>query len=96
MRIFKILHLGMLNCLNKYNMAYPTIINTEHFCFKSFILLSEDEHKTIWQIRNNPEIRMYMDNPDSFPYENHQRFVSSLVETTGKAYYGVYLIGGVN
>lgn len=73
-------------------MAYPSIIYTEHFCFKSYTLLSDSEHKTIWQMRNDPGIRMYMDNPEPFPFEGHQKFVTSLLQNSEKAYYGVYEI----
>lgn len=75
-------------------MAYPSIIHTKHFCFKSYTLLSDSEHKIIWQMRNNPEIRMYMDNPEPFPFEGHQKFVTSLLQNSEKAYYGVYEMGG--
>ena len=75
-------------------MAYPSIIHTEHFCFKSYTLLSDSEHKTIWQMRNDPEIRIYMDNPEPFPFEGHQKFVTSLLQNSEKAYYGVYETGG--
>ena len=76
-------------------MAYPSIIHTEHFCFKSYTLLSDSEHKTIWQIRNDPGIRMYMDNSEPFPFEGHQKFVTSLLQNSEKAYYGVYeILGG--
>lgn len=71
-------------------MAYPSIIHTEHFCFKSYILLSDNEHKTIWQMRNDPGIRMYMDNPEPFTLEEHQKFVTALLQNSEKAYYGVY------
>ena len=74
-------------------MAYPSIIHTEHFCFKSYTLLSDSEHKTIWQMRNDPKIRMYMD-PEPFPFEGHQKFVTSLLQNSEKAYYGVCKIGG--
>ena len=75
-------------------MAYPLIIHTEHFCFKSYTLLSDSEHKTIWQMRNDPEIRMYMDNSEPFPFEGHQKFVTSLLQNSEKTYYGVYEIFG--
>lgn len=75
-------------------MAYPTIIYTEHFCFKSYVLLSEIEHKAIWKIRNSYSIRMYMDNPNPFSFEEHMRFVASLIKNSEKAYYGVYNICG--
>lgn len=75
-------------------MTYPNIIYTVHFCFKCYTLLSDSEHRTIWQMRNAPEIRMYMDNPEPFPFENHQKFVSSLTDRSARAYYGVYEIGG--
>lgn len=86
---------NILRYSNNYSMAYPSIIHTEHFCFKSYTLLSDSEHKTIWQIRNDPGIRMYMDNSEPFPFEGHQKFVTSLLQNSEKAYYGVYeILGG--
>lgn len=84
----------MLRCLITFNMAYPTIIYTEHFCFKSYVLLSEIEHKIIWQIRNSYDIRRYMDNSIPFSFEDHMQFVASLTINSEKAYYGVYYICG--
>lgn len=75
-------------------MDYPTIIYTEHFYFKSYVLLSVIEHKTIWKIRNSYDIRKFMDNPNPFSFEDHMRFVASLITNSEKAYYGVYKIGG--
>ena len=57
--------------------------------------MSDCEHKSIWQIRNAPEIRMYMDNPEPFSFERHLEFVASLLQNSGKAYYGVLFNGGV-
>ena len=79
-----------MRCLIIYSMAYPSIIQTEHFCFKAYVILPESEHRTIWKMRNAPEIRMYMDNKKIFSFEGHMKFVSSLLLNGNKAYYGVY------
>lgn len=62
--------------------------------------LTESESRTVWEVRNLPEIRLHMTNPDAFSYESHQAFVKKLADDPNKlflAYFeGETLIGTIN
>lgn len=50
-----------------------------------------DESRKVWRVRNLPEIRKCMTQPEAFTFEAHQRFVESLRDNTTKLYYGIFL-----
>lgn len=50
-----------------------------------------DESSMVWKIRNLPEVRKCMTQPDPFPFESHQKFVESLHNNTTKLYYAIFL-----
>ncbi len=62
--------------------------------------MTESESRTVWEVRNMPEIRQYMTNPESFSYESHQAFVQKLADDPNKlflAYFdGETLVGTIN
>ena len=62
--------------------------------------LTEAESRTVWEVRNLPEIRQYMTNPEPFSYESHQAFVKRLATDPNKlflAYFdGETLVGTIN
>lgn len=62
--------------------------------------LTESESRTVWQVRNLPEIRQYMTNPEPFPYESHLAFVKKLAADPNKLFLAFFdgetLIGTIN
>lgn len=50
-----------------------------------------DESRKVWEVRNLPEIRKCMTQPEAFPFESHQRFVESLKDNPTKLYYAIFL-----
>lgn len=50
-----------------------------------------DESRKVWEVRNLPEIRKCMTQPEAFPFESHQRFVESLKDNHSKLYYAIFL-----
>lgn len=48
--------------------------------------LTEEESRQVWQTRNLPQIRQWMFNHNSFSWEEHSRYVSSLANRTDKLY----------
>lgn len=75
-------------------MQIPQIIETEHFRFVDYTLLSESEQHQIHEARNHPDITVWMENQDYIPWHSHLDFVSSLSNNANKAYYGVFR-GGI-
>lgn len=53
--------------------------------------MSLDESRKVWEVRNLPEIRKCMTQPEAFPFESHQRFVESLKGNPSKLYYAIFL-----
>lgn len=49
-----------------------------------------EESRKVWEVRNLPEIRKCMTQPDPFPIESHQGFVESLRINTTKLYYAIF------
>lgn len=62
--------------------------------------MTESESRTVWEVRNLPEIRQYMTNPEPFSYESHRAFVRKLAEDPNKlflAYFdGETLVGTIS
>lgn len=62
--------------------------------------LTESESRTVWKVRNLPEIRQYMTNPEPFSYESHQAFVKRLANDPNKLFLayldGETLVGTIN
>lgn len=50
-----------------------------------------DESRKVWEVRNLPEIRKCMTQPEAFPFESHQRFLESLKDNPTKLYYAIFL-----
>lgn len=59
----------------------------QKFLFKSFITLSDDEKKLVWEWRNHPDIRKWMVNRDIIPFDNHLSFLDSLKDRNDKFYW---------
>lgn len=62
--------------------------------FKNFTLLDEAELRQVYDWRNMDYIRLKMDNPQIFPFEDHLKFCRSLSSRTDKIYFQVS-VGGV-
>ena len=62
--------------------------------------LTDAESRIVWEMRNMPEIRQFMTNPEPFSYETHKAFVNNLGKDPNKlflAYFdGETLIGTIN
>lgn len=62
--------------------------------FKNFTLLDDAELRQVYEWRNLDYIRLKMDNPQIFPFEEHLKFCRSLSSYTDKIYFQVS-VGGV-
>lgn len=61
--------------------------------FKNFTLLDDAELRRVYDWRNLDYIRLKMDNPQIFPFEDHLKFCRSLSSRTDKIYFQVS-VGG--
>lgn len=59
--------------------------------FVNYTEMTLDESRKVWEVRNLPEIRKCMTQPEAFPFESHQRFVESLKDNPFKLYYAIFL-----
>ena len=66
----------------------------------NYVDLTETESKTVWEVRNMPEIRQFMTNPEPFDYDSHKAFINKLKTDPNKlflAYFdGETLVGTIN
>lgn len=74
-------------------MTMPNIIKTQTFCYKNYTHLDKEELRQIWEERNHPEIRKYMENDKVFSFESHLEYVESLKSRKDRVYYGVFQDG---
>lgn len=76
-------------CFIDKNKSYQV----QKFLFKSFITLSNDEKKLVWEWRNHPDIRKWMINRDIIPFDNHLSFLDSLKDRKDKYYWLAFYNG---
>lgn len=57
--------------------------------YVSYIHLSEEINRQVWEIRNLPEMRKCMTHDQPFSFEDHLKFVESLKQTVEKVYWAV-------
>lgn len=69
--------------------------NTEHFVFRNYIELSEEESYLIWKGRNHPNVRMWMDNSAEFPFDQHLKYVESLRQKSDRLYFAALYDGRI-
>ena len=66
----------------------------------NYVDMTEGESRTVWEVRNLPDIRKYMTNPEPFSFESHTAFVKRLETDPNKlflAYFeGESLVGTIN
>ena len=62
---------------------------TEHFEFVNYVNMTEEQSYAIWEGRNHPDIRRWMENPEPFPYESHKNFVQSLKDRNDRLYWAI-------
>lgn len=74
-------------------MVLPDNIVLNQFEYKSYPTLSQLELREIWEERNHPDIRRYMENDMAFSLESHMQFVKGLKSRTDRVYYGVFSDG---
>lgn len=77
----------------KYNLMFRSLVDSikvNNLEFIDYTRLSLDAHTEIWQIRNDWEIRKNMDSTDVIPWENHCRFLMSLINNQAKRYWAIY------
>ena len=64
--------------------------SSDDFEFKNYIDCSKQEHEIILHWRNDENIRIWMNNQNPISFENHLKFVQSLINCEDKAYYAVF------
>ncbi len=52
--------------------------------------MTEEQSRKVWECRNRPEIRGFMNNPEPFSLESHLRFVKGLETRSDCEYYAVF------
>ena len=62
---------------------------TNSFRFVNYVSLTEGESRAIWEGRNHPDVRKWMDNPEPFAWESHQRYIESLKKKDDRSYWAV-------
>ena len=63
--------------------------NTESFRFVNYVNLTEGQSRAIWEGRNHPDVRQWMDNPEPFAWEAHLSYVESLKQKEDCSYWAV-------
>lgn len=88
------LHTEMKNIGLRYNLLVRSLDNNSvvinGLTFIDYTRLPLDKHEEVWQIRNEWDIRKHMDSTNIIPWENHCRFIESLIDNTSKTYWAVY------
>jgi RimJ/RimL family protein N-acetyltransferase len=51
--------------------------------------MTDEQSRALWEGRNHPEIRKWMENPEPFSYESHKSFVVSLKNREDRIYWAV-------
>lgn len=77
------IHNASRNLLNAFKALDLRIVN--------YTDMTLEESRKVWEVRNLPEIRKCMTQPDPFPFESHQGFVESLRTNSSKLYYAIFL-----
>ncbi len=66
----------------------------------NYVDLTEEQSRKVWEVRNMPEIRRFMTNPESFSYESHQIFIKKLSVDPSRLFFAYFLnkelIGTIN
>lgn len=68
----------------------PDCFTTDHFLFRHYTTISEEDSYALWQARNDDSIRMNMENSNKFTLESHREYVHHLKILDDRAYYAVY------
>ncbi len=76
------IHNARLNLLYAFKSIDLRVVN--------YIDMSLGESRKVWEVRNLPEIRKCMTQPDSFSFESHLKFVESLKNNKTKLYYSIF------
>lgn len=63
--------------------------NTESFRFVNYVNLTESQSRAIWEGRNHPDVRQWMDNPEPFAWEAHLSYVENLKQKDDRSYWAV-------
>lgn len=63
--------------------------NTETFRFVNYVNLTEIQNRAIWEGRNHPDVRQWMNNPEPFAWEAHLSYVESLKQKDDRSYWAV-------
>lgn len=68
--------------------------------FYNFLLLKEEEHKKLLEIRNSDYIRLKMKNTNIIELKNHLKFIKNLKKSKKDIYYAVFdsenIVGSIN
>ena len=64
--------------------------SSNDFEFKNYIDCSMQEHEKILHWRNEDNIRKWMNNQNLISFEDHLKFVQSLIRCEDKAYYAIF------
>lgn len=68
--------------------------STDKFTYINYTDMDEAMSRQVWECRNLPEIRKYMVNQETIPFESHRKFVNNLESSDNTLYYNV-LSGGI-
>ena len=74
---------------------------TPSYRFINYVEMTDNDSRTIWELRNHPLVSIRMVNNEIIPYYNHQKFISGLAGNTDKDYFvikdkNLNIIGSVN
>lgn len=69
--------------------------NTDSFRFVNYVNLTEEQSRAIWEGRNHPDVRQWMDNPEPFTWKSHLSYVESLKQKDDRSYWAVIHDNGI-
>ena len=73
--------------------CYRQLFRTFLFDVIDYRDLTEEQSYKVWQVRNNPVIRVCMTNTQPFDFESHCSFIDKLKKDVSKRYWAIFIQG---
>ena len=69
---------------------YTSVFKALSLNIVNYVDMNPEQNQQVWQIRNLPQIRECMTNPNPFSFESHCNFVKTLKNSTTKLYWAIF------
>jgi len=68
--------------------------STDNFTFVDYTEMNDMLVKEVWETRNHPEVRKYMNDTEHIPFSDHINFINKLRCRRNVQYFSVLQVGG--